>query len=100
VEDNSRVWIAPDYAVPQLGLAAILLLFAWPAVWYSILIYIIGVRLIPLAATTPTWLRLTIIVLGTGAELVAGVLLLGREGRGPDRAWLRDCIRLHWPRGM
>jgi membrane protease YdiL (CAAX protease family) len=99
VRESSQAPTSHENAVPQLGLGLILLMFAWPAIWYTFLIYVIGVRLIPSGATTPTWLRLIIIVLGTGAELIAGVLLLRHEGRGLDRAWLRDRIRWHWPRG-
>jgi membrane protease YdiL (CAAX protease family) len=99
VKDNSPAPTDQEHTIPQLGLGGILLMFAWPAVWYTLLIYVIGVRLIPQAATTPTWLRLTIIVFGTGAELLAGVLLLRREGRGLDRAWLRERIRWQWPKG-
>jgi membrane protease YdiL (CAAX protease family) len=88
---------AGNREIPQLHLGTLLLMFVWPAVWYTVMIYAIGARFIPPGGTTPTWLRLLIIVLGSGAELLAGVLLLRREGRGLDRAWLRDRIRWHWP---
>ena len=66
--------------VSQYGVGTIVLMFAWPAVWFTLLIYVVGQQFIPVGGTTPTWLQLLIIVLGTGAELVAGLVLLHREG--------------------
>jgi membrane protease YdiL (CAAX protease family) len=77
----------------------ILLMFAWPAAWFTLLIYVVGRPFIPAGGTTPTWLRLLIIVLGTGAELLAGLVLLGREGYRLTPGALRDRIRLRWPKG-
>jgi membrane protease YdiL (CAAX protease family) len=85
--------------VPQFRVGTILLLFAWPAVWYSLLIYVFGRPFIPAGSTTPTWLRLLIMVLGPGAELAAGLFLLRREGYRLTPEALRDRIRLHWPKG-
>jgi hypothetical protein len=85
--------------VPQYGLGTIILMFAWPAVWFTLLIYVVGRRFLPEGDTTPTWFPLLIIVLGTGAELVAGLVLLRREGYRISIGGLRDRIRLHWPRG-
>jgi membrane protease YdiL (CAAX protease family) len=85
--------------IPQDNLRTILIMFAWPAIWYTLIIYILARPLIPQGATTPTWLRMLILVLGTGAELVAGILLLRREGRGTGLNWLRQRIRLRWPTG-
>ena len=86
-------------SVPQDGIGTILLMFAWPAVWFTFLIYVVGPLLIPAGGVTPTWLRLLVIVLGTGAELVAGLLLLCREGYRLTPGALRDRIRLRWPKG-
>ncbi len=85
--------------VPQYGLGMILLMFAWPAAWFTFLIYIIGRRFIPAGGTSPTWLNLSILVLGTGAELVAGLLLLRREGYRLRLSALRERIRWQWPKG-
>lgn len=76
-----------------------MLLFAWPAIWFTVLIYVVGRQFIPAGGTTPTWVLLTVTVLGTGAELVAGLLLLRREGYRLSINALRDRIRLHWPKG-
>jgi membrane protease YdiL (CAAX protease family) len=84
---------------PQDGLATILLMFAWPALWYTLLIYVLAQPFIPQGGTVPTWLRLLITVLGSGAELVAGVLLLRREGRSLALGWLRERIHWRWPSG-
>ena len=85
--------------VPQDGLGKIILMFAWPAVWFTFLIYIIGRQFIPESGTTPTWMLLMIIVLGTGAELAAGLILLRHEGYPLRMSALRDRIRWHWPKG-
>jgi hypothetical protein len=74
-------------------------MFAWPAAWFTPLIYIIAPQFITPGGVTPTWLRLLVIVLGTGAELVAGLVLLHREGHRLTIHSLRDRIRLRWPRG-
>ena len=66
--------------IQQFGFWTIILMFAWPAVWFTFLIYVIGRLFIPEGGTTPTWFLMTVIVLGTGAELVAGLVLLRREG--------------------
>lgn len=87
------------HRVPQYGLGMIVLMFAWPAAWFTLLIYVVGRQFIPEGGTTPTWLRLLIVVLGTGAELVAGLVLLRREGYQLTPAALRDRIRLRWPKG-
>ena len=65
--------------IPQASLGKILFMFAWPAAWYSILIYGIGRQLFPSGGTTPSWLFLSIIVLGTGTEMMVGLALLHRE---------------------
>jgi len=85
--------------VSQYGLGMIILMFAWPAAWFTLLIYVVGRQFIPVGGTTPTWLRLLIIVFGTGAELVAGLVLLRREGYRLTPGALRDRIRLRWPKG-
>ena len=59
----------------------------------------IGRQLLPAGGVTPAWLRMGIFVLGTGAELVAGLVLLRREGYRLTVGALRDRIRLRWPRG-
>lgn len=85
--------------VPQHKLGTILLMFAWPAAWFTLLIYVVGRRFVPEGGTTPTWLLMLVIVLGTGAELVAGLVLLRREGYRLSIGALRERIRLRWPEG-
>jgi len=81
----------------QYSLAAILWMFAWPAAWYTLLIYVFARPLIPAGGTTPTWLRLAITVLGPAAELLAGLVLLRREGYSLTLRGLRDRVRWRWP---
>lgn len=85
--------------VPQYGVGDIILMFAWPAVWFTLLIYVFGRQFIPEGGLTPTWLLLLITVLGTGAELVVGLVLLHREGYRLTLVALRDRIRWRWPKG-
>jgi membrane protease YdiL (CAAX protease family) len=80
-------------------MGAIIFMFAWPAVWYTFLIYVVGRQFISNGGTTPTWLRLLMMVMGSGAELVAGLVLLRREGYRLTRGDLRDRIRWRWPKG-
>ena len=49
--------------------------------------------------TTPTWELLLTIVLGTGAELVVGLVGLRREGYRLLTSEWRDRVRFHWPHG-
>jgi membrane protease YdiL (CAAX protease family) len=74
-------------------------MFVWPAAWFSLLIYVVGRQFIPAGGTTPTWLRLAIIVLGNGAELLAAVVLLRRERGTLALGALRARIRWSWPQG-
>ena len=85
--------------ISQFGFWTTIGMFVWPAVWYTILIYVIGRQFIPKNGTTPTWLFLLIIIFGTGAELAVGLVLLRREGYPITIRSLRDRIRLRWPRG-
>lgn len=85
--------------VPQDNLGAILLMFLWPAAWYTLLIYVVGRQFILAGGATPTWVRLAIIALGSGAELLAAVVLLRRERGTLALGALRARIRWRWPKG-
>ena len=85
--------------VSQFGIGTILLMFAWPAAWYSLLIYVFARPFVPEGGAIPTWLFLSILVLGSGAELVAGLVLLRREGYRLTIQALRDRIHWRWPSG-
>lgn len=87
----------PD--IPQFSLPMILFMFAWPAAWYTFLIYIVLRQLLPEKESTPTWQLLLVIVLGAGAELAAALFGLRREGYSLSFGSLRDRLRLRWPRG-
>lgn len=83
----------------QFGDAKILWMFSWPAVWYTLLIYGFGQRVIPAGSTTPTWFLLLVIVLGGGTEPAAGLVLLKREGYWLSIDSLQSRLRLSWPKG-
>jgi len=85
--------------IPQYKLVTIFLMFAWPALWFTFLIYVLGKQFVPTGGTTPTWLLLAVIALGTGAELVAGLVLLRREGYKLTISALRNRIHWRWPKG-
>jgi membrane protease YdiL (CAAX protease family) len=76
-----------------------LFMFAWPAVWYLFLIYVLIPPFIPAGGVVPTWAFLAVIALGTGLEGLVGLFLLRREGYRLTRAALRDRIKWRWPRG-
>lgn len=85
--------------IPQFNLATILLMFAWPAAWYMLLIYGLARPFIRQGEPIPTWLFLLVIVLGAGAEGMVGLFLLRREGYRLSLDALRDRIRWRWPKG-
>jgi len=85
--------------IPQYRLPMILFMFTWPAVWFIFLIYVVAKAFISEDGTTPTWLVIAIIVLGTGAELAGGLVLLRREGYDLALRSLQDRIRWRWPKG-
>ena len=89
----------PTAAIPQLSLWGILWMFIWPALWYLFLIHGLGRLFIPAEGTVPTWYFLFVLAMGTGAELIVGLVLLRREGYPLTIAGLRERIRLHWPKG-
>lgn len=87
-----------DYKeIPQYGIWTTLLMFAWPAVWFTILINVFGRQFIPEDGMTPTWVQMMIITLGTGVELGVGLFLLHREGYSLNVNALRERIRWKWP---
>lgn len=79
--------------IPQFSLSKIIWMFAWPALWYTLLIYGGRMILFPGGASVPTWFQLLVFILGGGAELIVALILLKRE-------WLplRDRLRLRFPR--
>jgi membrane protease YdiL (CAAX protease family) len=92
---RSPAWVE----TPQLGVGKIVWMFTWPAIWYTLLIYGFGRLFIPDGGTTPTWFFLLTMVLGSGAELAAGLVLLRREGYRLTAGDLRDRLRIRWPKG-
>ena len=75
-------------------------MFLWPAVWYTFVIYVLAAPLVAEGEKMGSWLVLLIGVIATGAELLAGLLLLRREGyRKGDNAW-RERIRWRLPKGL
>jgi len=98
--DNGKHGDNRNGGIVQFGLWTTIAMFAWPAVWYTILIYVVGRQFIPENGVAPTWLFLLIIVFGTGAELAVALIILHREGYSITIRSLRDRIRLHWPRTL
>ena len=86
--------------IPQDSLWRILFMFLWPAVWYTFVIYGFATLFVAEGEKIGSWLVLLIGVITTGAELLAGLLLLRRDGyRKGDNVW-RERIRWHWPKGL
>ncbi len=83
--------------VPQDRVGTIVLMFAWAAVWFTLLIYVVGQQFIPVGGTKPTWLRLLITVLGTGK----GTSSLGAPPgilRPPAAVEMKKAGRFAFPR--
>jgi membrane protease YdiL (CAAX protease family) len=95
----SRTFLECKEKVSQLGVGTSVLMFVWPALWYTFLIYVLGRQSIPAGGTTPTWFLLLVMALGAGAELVAGLVLLRREGHRLSIDALHQRIRIRWPKG-
>ncbi len=56
-------------SIPQMKLGTILLMFAWPAALYTLLIYGVAHPLFGAGGTTPTWVLLAVTALGGGAVI-------------------------------
>jgi len=91
-----------EASIPQYRLPMILFMFAWPAVWFMFLIWVVR----PLLFGNPapgeflsTWIFFGIATLGNAAELIVALVVLHREGYKLTLRDLRDRARLRWPRG-
>lgn len=85
--------------IGQFRLLKVIWMFAWPALWYTLLIYSGKNVLFADRNTIPTWFQLLVISLGGGAELIAGLFLLKQEGYKLTFASLKERLRLCFPRG-
>jgi membrane protease YdiL (CAAX protease family) len=87
--------------IPQYNLWMILFMFIWPAAWFMFLIHVVA-RLFwtpKPGEFLPTWIFLTVAILGNGAELIVALVLLRREGYPLTLRGLRERGRLRWPMG-
>lgn len=83
-------------AIPQYNLKQILFMFAWPIVWFSVLIYFMGTLFVE-DGVLPTWVVLVVWTLGNGLEMAVAILVLKKEGTINSWATLKERIHLHWP---
>jgi len=87
--------------IPQYNLWMTLFMFIWPAALFMFLIHVV----VPLFWTPkpgefiPTWIFIAVAILGNGAELVAALVLLRREGYPLTLRGLRERARLRFPKG-
>ena len=87
--------------IPQYNIWMILFMFIWPAALFMFLIHVVA----PFIWTPkpgeiiPTWLFLSVAILGNGAELVVALVLLRREGYPLTLRGLRERARLRFPKG-
>jgi membrane protease YdiL (CAAX protease family) len=88
-----------DHAgIPQYSLPLILFMFAWPAAWFSFLIYvIIPLFLLRPDGTLPLWGANLVSLLGNSAELAVALIILRREGYRLTPRALRERINLRFP---
>jgi membrane protease YdiL (CAAX protease family) len=83
--------------IPQYGLLMILFMFAWPAAWFSFVIYVISPTLLRPDGTLPIWGEHLANLLGHGAELAVALIILRREGYRLTPRALRERINLRFP---
>jgi membrane protease YdiL (CAAX protease family) len=84
--------------IPQYSLPMILFMFAWPAAWFSFLIYVIvPLFLLGPDGTLPLWGTNLVSLLGNSAELAVALLILRREGYRLTPKALRERINLRFP---
>jgi hypothetical protein len=69
----------------------------WPVVWFMFLIYVVGPTFVRPDGTYPLWGYNLIGVLGNGAELIAALAILRREGYRLTPKALRERINLRFP---
>jgi membrane protease YdiL (CAAX protease family) len=86
-------------SIPQFSILTTLFMFAWPALWFTFIIYVVARQFILQDGSTPTWVMQAITIVGTGAELLAALVLLKREGYPLKLSALRERIRWAWPKG-
>jgi membrane protease YdiL (CAAX protease family) len=86
-------------SIPQYSLGKIILLFAWPALWFMVLAYGLGPLFAPANKPVPSPIFFAVAFLGNGAELIVALILLRREGYRLSPGALRERIRLRWPTG-
>ena len=88
---------ADPSAIPQYSLPMIIFMFAWPLAWWIFWHFVIS-RLAPIVnGNLATWGTNLIWLLGNGVELVAGIIILRREGYRLTPRALRDRINWRFP---
>jgi membrane protease YdiL (CAAX protease family) len=83
--------------VPQYNLWMILFMFAWPAAWFSFLIYVIAPLFLAPDGTLPTWGENLVWLLGNSAEMAVALIILRREGYRLTPRALRERINWRFP---
>ena len=71
LDTKERISGSLDQDIPQYTLWQIVFMFAWPAVWFSFLIYIVGRQFIPEGGVTPTWVILPSSITATRSESIS-----------------------------
>lgn len=98
MKEDARQELSDARNVPQYRLGMILLMFAWPAVWFSFLIYAITpLFLLKTDGTLPLWGEDVINLLGHGGEMAVALIILRREGYQLTPSALRARINLRFP---
>jgi len=98
IKTNSQ---AVDLNIPQYSLPMILFMFAWPAAWFSFLIFVIApLFMLRPDGTLPLWGVNLISLLGNGAELAVALIILRREGYRLTLRALRERINWRLPKKL
>jgi membrane protease YdiL (CAAX protease family) len=86
-------------SIPQYSFPKIVLMFAWPIVWFAFLIYGIAPMLLRSNGSLPTWAVIVISILGNSAEVACALIIFRREGYRLTFSSLRERVHWHWPKG-
>jgi membrane protease YdiL (CAAX protease family) len=88
---------ADDLVIPQYRLPKIVLMYAWPLVWFVFMIYVVGPTFVRTDGTFPLWAENLVGLLGNGAELIVALLIFRREGYRLTFKSLRKRINARFP---
>lgn len=90
-----------EIIIPQYSLPKIIFMFAWPAVWFLFLLFVIAPKfLLNPDGSLPLWSVNLIAILGNGAELIVALMIFRKEGYRLTLKDLRERINWRLPKKL